>query len=188
MSDDLSDFTAEITDQVESFVFAVTEIARGRDPGQAVSLLLLEVSQVLLAGGRLGAISDVVPDELFETDPGPDPDADALRESLRELLGPIDDYVEIFDPYGSESDLVSSRMSDDLANVTAELIHGLQHYKAGRPTEALWWFQFSYLSSWGSTASSVLRALHSVVSHSRLDALHDIDELDDVPASVSASV
>jgi hypothetical protein len=56
----------------------------------------------------------------------------------------------------------------------SDLLHGLQHYRAGRSTEALWWWQFSYLSNWGSVASSVLRALHSVVSHVRLDT-----ELDD---------
>ena len=54
-------------------------------------------------------------------------------------------------------------------DVMSDLLHGLQHYRAGRASEALWWWQFSYLSNWGSTASSALRALHSVVSHVRLD-------------------
>jgi hypothetical protein len=36
--------------------------------------------------------------------------------------------------------------------------------------EALWWWQFSYVSSWGHEASGALRALQSVVSHDRLDA------------------
>ena len=52
--DDLTEFTAEIADQVNSFVIAVTEVARGEEPAQAVSMLLLEMSQLLLAGGRLG--------------------------------------------------------------------------------------------------------------------------------------
>ena len=55
----------------------------------------------------------------------------------------------------------------------SDLLHGLLHYRAGHPTEALWWWQFSYLSNWGSTASSALRALHSVVSHVRLDTPMD---------------
>ena len=55
----------------------------------------------------------------------------------------------------------------------SDLLHGLQHYRDGRSGEALWWWQFSYLSNWGSTASSVLRALHSVVSHTRLDVVED---------------
>ena len=41
---------------------------------------------------------------------------------------------------------------------------------AGRISEALWWWQFSYVASWGTEASGVLRALQSVVAHDRLDA------------------
>jgi hypothetical protein len=168
-NDDLGDFTLEIADQVESFVIAIREIAAADDPDFAISLLLLEVSQLLLAGGRLGAISDVVPDERFEPDAGFDPDVDGLRRSLANLLEPIDEHAALFDPYAHEPELFTSRLSDDIADVMSDLLHGLQHYRAGRATEALWWWQFSYLSNWGSTASSALGALHSVVSHVRLD-------------------
>ena len=54
-TDDYGDFVVEIADQVESFLVALREIARGADPDSTLSLLLLEVSQLLLAGGRLGA-------------------------------------------------------------------------------------------------------------------------------------
>ena len=172
--DDLSDFTVEIADQVESFIVAVREIAAGEDPDYAISLLLLQVSQVLLAGGRLGAISDVVPDERFEPDAGFDPDVEGVRTSLANMLEPIDEHAALFDPYAQEPELFTSRLSDDIADVMSDLLHGLQHFRAGRATEALWWWQFSYLSNWGSTGSSALRALHSVVSHIRLDT--EIDE------------
>jgi hypothetical protein len=42
--------------------------------------------------------------------------------------------------------------------------------------EALWWWQFSYFSNWGSTASATLRALQSLVAHVRLN--QPLDELD----------
>jgi Domain of unknown function (DUF5063) len=171
MSEDLSDFTAEIADQIGSFVVAVREIAAGESPDHAISLLLLEVSQLMLAGGRLGAIQDVVPEERFEPDPGSDPDVEAVRDSLANLLAPIDEFTEVFDPYAPEPEVMTSRLSDDLADITADLVHGLQHYRAGRSLESLWWWQFSYLSNWGGTAGSVLRALQSVVSHVRLDAV-----------------
>ena len=171
--DDLADFTVEIADQVESFVVAVREIAAGEDPDYAISLLLLEISQLLLAGGRLGAISDVVPEERFEPDAGFDPDVEGIRHSLANLLEPIDEYAALFDPYAHDPEVYTGRLSDDIADVMSDLLHGLQHYRAGRPTEALWWWQFSYLSNWGSEASSVLRALHSVVSHVRLDSIED---------------
>jgi len=170
MSDDLTDFTTEIADQVESFLIALRETARGDRPEQAVSMLLLEVSQLLLAGGRLGAIVDVVPEEEFEPDAGPDPDIDELRAALTKLLEPIDEYVEVFDPYAEQPEVVTYRLSDDLSDVAADLLHGLQHFRAGRSIEALWWWQFSYLSHWGNHASTSLRALQSVVAHVRLDS------------------
>jgi hypothetical protein len=176
MSDDLTDFTTEIADQVESFLIALREIARGDRPEQAVSMLLLEVSQLLLAGGRLGAIVDVVPEEEFEPDAGPDPDIDELRAKLGKLLEPIDEYVEVFDPYGGEPEVVACRLSDDLSDVAADLLHGLQHFRAGRSIEALWWWQFSYLSHWGNHASTSLRALQSIVAHVRLDSGVSEDE------------
>lgn len=169
VSGEFDDFTTEIADQVESFLIALGAVARGDFPGGALSMLLLEVSQLLLAGGRLGAVVDVVPAERFEPDAGPDPDADGLRERLATLLGPVDEYVEVFDPYVRDSDIVVSRLSDDLSDVAADLVHGLAHFKAGHHAEALWWWQFSYLANWGSTASSALRALHSAVAHTRLD-------------------
>lgn len=169
ITDDLGDFTLEIADQIESFIVAVREIASGEDPEYAISLLLLEVSQLLLAGGRLGAIHDVVPHEPFEPDAGDDPDVEGLRTSLANLLEPIDEFAALFDPYSHEPEVFTGRISDEIADVMSDLLHGLQHYRAGRSDEALWWWQFSYLSNWGSSASSVLRALHSVVSHVRLD-------------------
>ncbi len=166
---EVDEFTADIADQIESFLIALGAVARGDFPGGSLSMLLLEVSQLLLAGGRLGAVVDVVPAGRFEPDAGPDPDADGLRERLVEQLGPVDEYVEVFDPYVRDGEIVVSRLSDDLSDVAADLVHGLAHFKTGRHNEAMWWWQYSYLANWGSTASSALRALHSAVAHTRLD-------------------
>jgi hypothetical protein len=173
------DFAVQIADQVESFLVAVTEVAKGDEPESAIPFLLLEVSQLLLAGGRLGAHEDLVPDERYEPVTGPDADVDELRENLARLLEPIDVYSEVFDPYEPRKAPVPARLSDDLADVVADLRHGMAHYRAGRVTEALWWWQFSYFSNWGATASAVLRALQSVVTHIRLDQpLQELDGLD----------
>ena len=106
LSDDVDEFTVDVADQIESFLIALGAVARGDFPGGTLSILLLEVSQLLLAGGRLGAIVDVVPSERFEPDVGIDPDADGLRERLAELLGPADEYVEVFDPYVRDGEIV----------------------------------------------------------------------------------
>ena len=164
------DFAVQIADSINSFVLSVHEIAKGDEPGSAISLLLLEVSQLLLAGGRLGAIEDVLPEDRYEPDTGPDSDEDELRQKLAALLAPIDVYHEVFDPYGPADKPVPCRISDDIAGVVTDLQHGLVHYRAGRVSEALWWWQFSYLANWGSNTTAVLRALQSLVAHVRLDS------------------
>ena len=127
----MEDLAQGIADQVESFLLAVREIARDGDRGTAVPLLLLEVSQLLLAGARLGVHEDFVPTEQFEPDAGPDPDLDEMRRRLADLLEGVDDFTEVFDPYIDPPELVHSRVSDDLADIAASVAHGLQHYRAG---------------------------------------------------------
>ena len=167
---DLEDFAQQIADQVESFLLALQAIARGEATGgHAVSLLLLEVSQVLLAGARLGVQTDFEPVEQYQPDAGPDPDLDAMRLRLAVLLEGVDAYTEVFDPYVDPPELAPSLLSDDLTSIATALAHGLRHYKAGRVDEALWWWQFSSVASWGNEASGALRALQSVISHDRLD-------------------
>ena len=183
VSGDMEEFAQQIADQVGSFLLALRAISRGEAEGStAISLLLLEVSQILLAGGRLGVHSDFTPTDEYEPDPGPDPDLDAMRLRLAVLLESVDAYSEVFDPYVDPPELMSSLLSDDLTSMATSLAHGLQHYRTGRLNEALWWWQFSYVASWGQEASGVLRALQSVVAHDRLDAEFE-SEADQVAAA-----
>jgi hypothetical protein len=168
---DLEDFAQQIADQVESFLLALQAIARGETTGgHAVSLLLLEVSQLLLAGARLGVQTDFETVEKYQPDAGPEPDLDAMRLRLAVLLEGVDAYTEVFDPYVDPPEMAPSLLSDDLTSIAIAVAHGLRHYKSGRVDEALWWWQFSYVSSWGHEASGALRALQAVLSHDRLDA------------------
>ena len=162
----LADLTAA---EASAFLTSVTEVASGSSPDTALPLLTLAVSQVLVAGARLGAIQDVVPIERFEPDPGADDDADPLRDGLANALAGIDDYIYIVDPVTS-GERTEGSISGDLADVALALSHGLKHYSAGRRLEALWWWQFSYLSEWGDRALASMRALHSILGHLRLDA------------------
>ncbi|MFF8831795.1 DUF5063 domain-containing protein [Streptomyces sp. NPDC015131] len=176
---DPDSFAVQIADSIESFIVATTEVAKGDEPDSAVPFLLLEVSQLLLAGGRLGAHEDIVPEERYEPDTGPDLDVDDLRMRFAAMLEPVDVFSEVFDPYEPRKAPVPCRISDNLADIIMDLRHGLAHYRAGRTTEALWWWQFSYFSNWGPTASATLRALQSLVSHVRLDQpLAELDGLD----------
>jgi hypothetical protein len=172
MSDELTNLGEESARDARAYLSTVTEVASGASPDTAIPLLLLAVSQVLVAGARLGAITDVLPDERFEADPGPDADVDPVRQGLADLLEGLDDYVHVVDPLLS-AEVAKGSLSNDLADVAAALAHGLQHFESGRVSEALWWWQFSYLSSWGDSASRALRVLQAVLGHIRLDADED---------------
>ena len=92
------------------------------------------------------------------------------------MLDSVDTYSFVFDPYVPE--LVESQLSDDLTSIASDLENGLRHYRAGDVDEALWWWQFSYVSSWGNLAGTALNALLSVVSHNRLDREFSLDAED----------
>jgi hypothetical protein len=165
---ELEEFAVQIADQVESFLIALGAIAREESPSAAVPLLLLEVSQILLAGARLGAQQDFSPGQEFQPDVGPEAEVDGLRLALAKLLDNLDTYSFVFDPYAP--DVVESQLSDDFASIATDLENGLRHYRGGNIAEALWWWQFSYVSSWGNLAGAALNALLSVVTHDRMDA------------------
>ena len=188
-TDPQDEFAVQIADQVQSFLIALKAVAAEGNPGTGISLLLLEISQILLAGARLGAQVDFTPEDDYQPDVGPDADLDGLRLRLAEMFGDIDTYSFVFDPYAPEQ--VDSQLSDDLCSIAADLENGLRHFALGNTAEALWWWQFSYVSSWGNLAGALLNALLSIVAHDRLDVefTGELDRvaaanemLDDVPA------
>src|SRR5699024_10460371 len=129
----------------QRYLTTVREVAAGANPDAVVALLLLAVSDIASAGARLGAIVDVVPQERFEPDDGAEPDADALRMGLANVLDGVDEYREVSDPLLAPQTVTGS-LSADLGEIATSLSRGLQHHRAGHEVEALWWWQFSYLS------------------------------------------
>jgi hypothetical protein len=164
-------FADDIAASVTSFLDGLRVVAAEATGGQAVSLLLLQISQIALTGARLGVHRDFAPRDEFQPDDGPDADVDELRLQLAQLLGDLDTYSYVFDPYQPE--VVEGLLSDDLTSIAADLAIGVRHYEAGDVEEALWWWQFSYVSSWGTLAGAAMKALLSVVAHDRLDV--DLD-------------
>lgn len=176
----LREFADDMAATFGGFLRDVHTIATTGDGGRAVSLLLLEVSRVLLAGARLGAQVDFHPGTEYQPDVGPEADFEEMRMSLAGLLGDLDTYSFVFDPYLPEA--VESQLSDDLTAIASDLENGLRHHRSGDVEEALWWWQFSYVSTWGNLAGAALNALLSVVAHDRLDT--DLgDEADRVAAA-----
>jgi hypothetical protein len=168
VSSETEDFAQSMADSFSSFLLALREIAKEGAVGSAIPLLLLELSQISLAGARLGAQQDFEPRQEYQPDVGPESDLDDMRMRLADMLDNLDTYSYVFDPYVPE--VVESQLSDDLTSIASDLENGLRHYREGDIAEALWWWQFSYVSSWGNLAGVALNALLSVVAHDRLDA------------------
>ncbi len=180
MDHELEEFAQQIADAVESFLVSLQAMSREENPGTVVPLLLVEVSQILFAGARLGAQRDFTPSQEYQPDVGPDPDLDSMRLRLAELLEPVEIYTYNFDVYLPE--IIEARLSDELSSIAADLANGLRHFRAGNVAEALWWWQYSYVANWGNSASAVLRALQSIVAHDRLDIDYE-SESDQIAAA-----
>lgn len=159
----------EVAAAVTDFIRAVEQVATGTLGDMAISLLLIQTSQLAAHGARLGALTDVVPEGKYEPDNGHEPEVDALRLRLSEVFGQAEHYYTIDDPYFPAPEIVQNSLADDLSGIVADLLHGLGHFQAGRPIEALWWWQYAYLSSWGEDVLNAQAALRSLVSHLRLD-------------------
>ena len=70
----LSPLADQIAGNVGLFLDGVERLAAGDGGDEAVPLLLLEVSQILLAGAQLGATTDVILPGNWEPEVGDDPD------------------------------------------------------------------------------------------------------------------
>jgi len=172
MSDEWSELAGRVAQHAQNYLDGLTRLASGEGGDAILPLLLVEVAQVSLAGAQLGAVEDVILQGNFEPALSADPDVDPLRTALAQQLGPVDDYAEVFDPY-KDTTVTPYRLSDDLAAVAADLIHGLRHLQAGRTLEGLWWLQYSYFNTWGNHAGAAMRALQALVAHTRLDVVEE---------------
>jgi hypothetical protein len=74
ITSDTEDFAQSVADSFSSFLLALREIAKEGNVGRSISLLLLEISQISLAGARLGAQRDFEPRQEYQPDVGPESD------------------------------------------------------------------------------------------------------------------
>ena len=160
------DFAQQIADQVESFLLALQAIARENDGGRAISLLLLEISQVLLAGARLGA-QRTSPRAEYQPDVGPEPDLDEMRLRLAVMLDSVDTYSLRLRPLrpggGREPALRRPHQHRHRPRERPAPLPRRQR-RGGAVVVAV-----LLRPSWGNLAGAALNALLSVVSHDRLD-------------------
>jgi hypothetical protein len=101
-----------------------------------------------------------------ETDDDGDIDAPTAPVPPKVDFGEHDEYWEVFDPYVEAEPLVGS-LSDNIADVYADLSRGLVLWMTGRHAAAVWEWQFGFESHWGDHAIDALRALHRACKPSR---------------------
>ena len=91
--------------------------------------------------------------ERFEPDAGPDADLDPLRTSLANLLEGLDDYADVVDPV-TRAELTRGSLVQRPRRRRRRARARPEPLRPGRLVEALWWWQFSYLSTWGDRAAA----------------------------------
>lgn len=166
--DQLRSLAEQTAAEARSYLETVRRLSRGEADDSALLVLLLALSRVMATGARLGAVADVQVDDLHEPYSGPDADVEELLMGMASLLEGLDEYVEVVDPVVSK-ELSDESLSNDVSEVAAALAHGLTHYDAGRLHDALWYWQYSFMSSWGDRAACGLRMIVSMLGHIRLD-------------------
>ena len=158
----------QTADDAQAYLDTLTEMAAGSSPERAFPVMLLALSQIVLSRCPARRGHRHRPERAVRAGRRPRrghrPAAGRAGQPVRRDRH----YADIVDPLTS-LEVVRGTLSDDLADVAADLSHGLKHYRAGRFDEALWWWQFSYFSTWGFRATSALRVLQSVIGHIRLD-------------------
>jgi hypothetical protein len=95
-------------------------------------------------------------------------DFDAQTSPLPPRLdfGAHDEYWEVFDPYIEAEALIGS-LSDDIADVYADLSRGLALWAADQREAAVWQWRFAFEIHWGDHAIDALRALHRACNPNR---------------------
>lgn len=175
-----------VVPRVRGFIKTIVDIASGDDPDADLSMAVLAISELLSAGAHLAAVTDIVPPKLYEPPLMSEVDLEPLRVALHQRFGDLDEYPDVIDPVQGE-EMEAAELSADIATIIENLTHGLQHYDNGHQIEALWWWQYSYISIWGERAAAVLRVLQMMLMHVRLDvpealesesALEDSDALE----------
>jgi Domain of unknown function (DUF5063) len=84
-----------------------------------------------------------------------------LTDSLRQKLGPLDAYWEIFDSTENGSSVQGS-LASDISEIYSDLTHDLDLVDVRGISQAdlLWDLRFSFRSHWGKHLLGTLRAIH----------------------------
>jgi hypothetical protein len=90
-----------------------------------------------------------------------------LRATLQGAFGSREYYSEIFAPYELQGqEPIVGSLSDDLADIFADVSRGLAAWDAKDYHGAVWEWGFHFDHHWGEHATGALRALHALRANS----------------------
>lgn len=109
-------------------------------------------------------------------------DYEYVRRSVASLLGPQDDYLEVFHPDMAYSDTpIKKCISEDLADIYQDLKDFIGVFQSGLNTtmnDSLCVCKEHFAEFWGQRLVNTMRALHDVKYNSQAD-MDDMDETTD---------
>lgn len=90
-----------------------------------------------------------------------------ISESIRQLLGTADDYLEIFDEKFEVTEApVPSSISENMADIYQDIKDFLLLYQTGTPevmNDAVWECRMNFESLWGQKLVNSMRAIHKFI-------------------------
>ncbi|NOU19578.1 MAG: DUF5063 domain-containing protein [Bacteroidales bacterium] len=105
-----------------------------------------------------------------------------VQNNLKQLLGPHDDFLEIYDPRADEGEgLYTASISEYLTDVWQDLKNFTMLYQVGKAevmNDALWECRSNFQEYWGIRLANTIRAMH-ILLFSGIDLEQEIETDDE---------
>ncbi len=150
------------TSEVKSFVNNVIEfinLIEGIEKLSAYELLFQ--SAIILP--NVYSLGMMLPDVDPSTDESERYRGTSMMDPILEKIGNYDSYLEIVDPV-YENEIVVGSLSDDLADIYADLKGPMISYESGREFDAIWQWKFNIKTHCGDHLVDSLRVIHRLVN------------------------
>ncbi|MGD0967843.1 MAG: DUF5063 domain-containing protein [Candidatus Aquilonibacter sp.] len=145
------------------FVDWVQRNASGASKPTVRELYLL-LADLQMAASRLP--SDIGEENLSGED-GPTAGRRDAWEMAKRICAdlPFNEYSIVLNPVGPDDrEAVLKNLDDDVGDIYADLLDGILLYEKGQFGDALWEWQFSYWTHWGSHLVQAQAAVHSYLA------------------------
>ena len=138
------------------YISTIDEISDKTMPYDFLSKCLLLLPQIYALGLQIPNVESETSDISNSSYPSP-------MSSIMRVLGKYDLYNEVFDPI-FDKEIVTSSISDDLADIYKDLKDPLINYDFGKENDAVWEWRFNILGHCGDHIVDTLRAIHRLVN------------------------